>query len=299
MKSLHVGFIGLGLMGQGMAENILDKGFELTIMAHRNRQALEHLCSKGAREVQTPSEMAACCDVIFLCVGTSEQIEGLVRGKEGILAGARPGLVVVDCSTARPDSTLDLAKDTEKAGCFLLDAPLARTPKEAREGRLNVMVGGDEETFSLVRPVINTFAENIYYIGEVGSAHKLKLINNFLALGSAALISEAAVMAAAMDVDLSKLYDVCSKGGANSAMLGAIMPYVLSGDDSKLQFSIANAHKDMTYLQETLKSSTMGSDMLPGLYTMLTRAKSDVGENSFVPSLFDMCAKRNGIYASK
>ncbi|BCB71548.1 hypothetical protein HMEPL2_18990 [Vreelandella aquamarina] len=127
-----------------------------------------------------------------------------------------------------------------------MDAPLARTPREAKDGRLNVMVGGDASTVSRITPVIESFAENIFHIGKVGSAHKLKLINNFLSLGTAALVSEAATMAAGMGVSQDKLLEICSQGGANSAMLAPVMEWVLQKECTKLQFSLGNAEKDMT-----------------------------------------------------
>ncbi|HET8791044.1 MAG TPA: NAD(P)-dependent oxidoreductase [Modicisalibacter sp.] len=290
-----VGFIGLGLMGQGMAESLLKENFSLTIMAHRNRAPIEALRSLGAHEVSTPAEVASRSDVVVICVSTSEQVEQIICGNDGILAGANEGLVIVDCSTALPYSTQRIAATVERAGCRMIDAPLARTPKEAREGRLNVMLGGDEETIARARPVIEAFAENIFHVGTLGSAHKLKLINNFLSLGAAALVAEAATMAEKLGVDQRKLFEVCSLGGANSAMLGAIMPWVIDGDDSRIRFSLGNATKDMAYLEQTLSEAEMASTMLAPLREALVRAGDDLGKESFVPMLFDACAKRNGI----
>lgn len=209
----RIGFIGLGLMGQGMAENLIKHKFSLTIMAHRNRTPVEALCQMGAKEVQTPAEIAAQSDLVFVCVSTSEQMEKIILGTDGLLEGANPGLIIVDCSTSLPQSTQRLSAEIEAAGCYMLDAPLARTPKEAREGRLNVMVGGDKQIVDQAWPAIEAFAENIFYVGELGSAHKLKLINNYLSLGATALAAEAAAMAANIGVDQRKLYEVCSQGG--------------------------------------------------------------------------------------
>lgn len=294
---LNVGFIGLGLMGQGMAENLIKHKFPLTIMAHRNRMPIEELCKMGAKEAQTPAEIATQSDLVFLCVSTSEQVENIILGNDGLLAGANQGLIIVDCSTSLPHSTLQLSAQVAAAGCFMLDAPLARTPKEAREGRLNVMVGGDNETVAQARPAIEAFAENIFHVGELGSAHKLKLINNYLSLGAAALAAEAAAMATKLGVDQRKLYEVCSQGGANSAMLNAVMPWVLEGDDTRLRFSLGNAGKDMRYLGETTTESGFTSRMLPALRELLKQAEQELGNDQYVPRLYDVSTKLNDIDA--
>lgn len=285
---LKIGFIGLGLMGQGMATNLIKHNFPLTIMAHRNRAPIEALCQLGANEVGTPAEVASRSDLVFVCVSTSEQMENITLGTEGILAGANPGLIIVDCSTSLPQSTQRLSASIEAAGCHLL-----RTPKEAREGRLNVMVGGSQKIVDQAWPAIEAFAENIFHVGELGSAHKLKLINNYLSLGAAALAAEAAAMAANLDVDQHKLYEVCSQGGANSAMFNAVMPWVLEADETRLRFSLGNAGKDMGYLSETIAASGFNSMMLPALREVLKQAEQALGNDQYVPRLYDASMLRN------
>src|SRR5262245_13503408 len=137
MAKRVVGFIGLGLMGSGMAGNILKKGNDLLVMAHRNRGPLEALVAKGAREVTSAAEMARQADTIVICVTGSPEVEEIVRGKTGILAGAKPGLIVIDSSTSDPVSTAALAAELTAAGVALVDAPLSRTPKEAEAGTLD------------------------------------------------------------------------------------------------------------------------------------------------------------------
>jgi 3-hydroxyisobutyrate dehydrogenase-like beta-hydroxyacid dehydrogenase len=188
----RIGFIGLGLMGHGMAKNLVAKGFPLTVLGHRNRAPIEALVKQGAKEAKSGAELAQVSDIVFLCVTGSPQVEETVYKAGGVLEGARAGLVVVDCSTSEPDSTLRIARDFDAKGAAYVDAPLARTPKEAEEGRLNVMVGADATVFSTIEPVLKAFAENIFHVGGLGAAHKLKLINNFLAMGQASLIAEAA-----------------------------------------------------------------------------------------------------------
>ncbi|WP_144981490.1 MULTISPECIES: NAD(P)-dependent oxidoreductase [Halomonadaceae] len=295
MKKERIGFIGLGLMGKEMARYILNNGYPLTVLAHRNRSSVEALCQEGATEVSTPAEMAKHSDIVFICVQTSEQVSEIVYGTDSLIDGCHEGLIIIDCSTANPESTEHLAKKLAHHGVVFVDAPLARTPKEAKEGRLNVMVGGDASSVARITPVIKSFAENIFHVGKIGTAHKLKLINNFISLGSATLVSEAAAMAAGMGVSQEKLLEICSQGGANSAMLAPVMEWVLQKECPSLQFSLFNAEKDMHYLTDTLKTNQLATLMLPPLCKFLALARSDIGDEAFVPQAYDSCIKRNEI----
>ncbi|WGF88874.1 NAD(P)-dependent oxidoreductase [Marinivivus vitaminiproducens] len=249
MNQPRIGFIGVGLMGYGMARNLIEKGFPLTVMANRNRKPVEDLVGRGAKEAATPRDLAANVDVVILCVTSSAVVEQVVLGTDGIVESARPDLCVIDASTASPESTVMIADKLAEKGAVMLDAPLARTPKEALEGRLNTMVGGDEALFERMKPVFAAYCENIVYIGALGSGHKLKLINNYLSLCNAALVAEAVTVAEAAGVDLQKLNDVVSVGGANSGMFQMIMPRVLRGEPGGPQFTLSNAAKDLGYFQ--------------------------------------------------
>ena len=167
-------------------------------------------------------------------------------GDEGILAGAHENLIVVDCTTAEPTSTARIAAALAARNVRFADAPLTRSPKDAEAGRLNVLVGADEATLAAIRPVLETFAENIFHIGPVGAGHKLKLINNFLSQGVAALVAEAVTTATKAGVDLATLFEVVSAGGANSAVFQRFMPWVL-GRESGMVFKLKNGQKDVRY----------------------------------------------------
>jgi 3-hydroxyisobutyrate dehydrogenase-like beta-hydroxyacid dehydrogenase len=180
----RIGFIGAGLMGHGMAKNIV-KGYPLTVLAHRNRTPIEDLLSRGAREAESAQALARDSDIVILCLPSSAQVEALVHAEDGILAGAHEGLVVVDTTTADPSSTEQVAAALTRAGIGFADAPLTRSPVQAHEGKLNTLVGADDATLAEIRPVLETFCENIFHIGPVGAGHKLKLINNFLSQGTA------------------------------------------------------------------------------------------------------------------
>ena len=210
----RIGFIGLGMMGRGIAANLLAKGFPLTAMAHRRRDNLEALKERGADEAETVAQVVAASDVVILCVTGSPEVEAVAA--DGLIDAARDGLIVLDCSTSEPVTTERLAARLAERGAALADAPLARTPKEAEEGRLNTMVGADDATFAAVRPVLEAFCENIVHCGPVGSGHKMKLLYNFMSQGLAVMIAEALVACAVTGIDPRKYHEVVSAGGAGS-----------------------------------------------------------------------------------
>ena len=190
-----IGFIGLGFMGHGMAKNLVEKGFPLTVMAHRKREAIDDLIERGAREAATPREVAAASDIVVLCVTGSVQVQAIIDGPDG-LAAAGKRLMVIDCSTSEPAITQRLAGELVARGITLIDAPLSRTPKEAWAGTLDVMVGGAPADVARARPVLESFAGRIVETGPTGTGHMMKLLNNFVSLGYAALYAEALMMGA-------------------------------------------------------------------------------------------------------
>jgi 3-hydroxyisobutyrate dehydrogenase-like beta-hydroxyacid dehydrogenase len=257
----RVGFIGLGLMGHGMAKNLVTKGFPLTVRAHRNRKPLEDILAAGAKEAKTGAELARESDVVFLCVTGTPQVEAIVYGDDGVLSAAREGLIVVDTSTAEPASTAAIRMDFGAKRAQFVDAPLARTPKEAEEGRLNTMVGADDATFAILKPVMSAFCENVIHAGPPGHGHTLKLINNFLAMSIATSTAEAVATAAKAGVSISKLHEIISAGAVNSGIFQMLVGKMLeNGDLTGLKFTLVNAMKDMryyTHLAESLPTSAI------------------------------------------
>jgi 3-hydroxyisobutyrate dehydrogenase-like beta-hydroxyacid dehydrogenase len=298
MARQHVGFIGVGLMGHGMARNMLEKGHPLTVLGHRNRQPVDDLLARGAKEAGSPAEIARQCEIVFLCVPSSRQVEALIEGENGILQGARPGLIVIDTTTADPNSTLRLGKLLAARDIRLVDAPLARTPKEAEEGRLNVMVGADPDLFHEIRPVLETFAENIFHIGPLGTGHKIKLINNFIALGNASIVAEAVTAARKVGIDLDALYKLISAGGANSNIFQMVMPWVLNGDLSRMQFAIRNAQKDLRYFASMANEAAVAGSVAPAVHQTFSLAAALGHGEDFVPQLVDVLGELNGVAGS-
>jgi 3-hydroxyisobutyrate dehydrogenase-like beta-hydroxyacid dehydrogenase len=255
MTKQRIGYIGVGLMGHGAAKNILQKGYPLTIMGHRNRAPVDDLVALGAREAKTPAEVARASDVVFLCLPSTVEVEQTIYGEGGVLEGASKGVIVVDSTTADPRSTQRIGADLAKKGIRMADAPLGRTPKEAEAGKLSTFVGGDAATVRELRPIIECYADTIIEAGVLGAGHTLKLVNNFIAIGTSAVIAEALATATKLGVDLAKLYDVVSAGGGNGKMFQMMMPWVLEGDDSHLRGPLRIAGKDMRYYTKLAESA--------------------------------------------
>jgi 3-hydroxyisobutyrate dehydrogenase-like beta-hydroxyacid dehydrogenase len=245
--SKTVGMIGIGLMGHGIASNIVKKGWTLHFLNHPGNQPTDDLRAAGARAYDDPGTLARSSDIMLLCVTGSPQVEEILNGANGILRELAAGKVIVDCSTAIPSSTVKLAAAAEARGVHFMDSAMTRTPREAAEGRLNLLIGGDPAVFEDVKPLLQTFAENLFYAGPAGSGHKLKLLHNYVSLGSIILLSEAAVCAKQGDIAMEVLVDLLRKGGGYGAALDRLAPFLLKGDDSAVRFSLRNALKDIRY----------------------------------------------------
>jgi 3-hydroxyisobutyrate dehydrogenase-like beta-hydroxyacid dehydrogenase len=290
----RIGFIGVGLMGHGIAKNLLAKGHPLAFLVHRNRSNLQDLLDAGAREAASIRALAEGSDLVFLCVTGTPQVEANVYGDDGLLAACRKGMTVVDTSTAEPDSTLRIRADFAARGVEFVDAPLARTPREAEAGKLNTMVGATPEVFNALRPVLECFCENVFHVGPPGAGHKIKLVNNFLALGNACLIAEALAAAAKVGIDLEVLYKLISAGGANSNMFQMMVPKALAGDFTGLLFALENARKDLRYYTHMTESAPVASPIADSIHQTLLAASQLGFGGSYVPSLIEAHEKLNG-----
>jgi len=295
MANKKIGFVGVGLMGHGMAKNLIEKGFPTTVLGHRNRAPVEDLVRRGAKQAQDAAEVVKGSDVVILCVTGSPQVEDLVYRKSGILESAASGQIVVDTSTSQPSSTLKIAADLKAKGVRFLDAPLARTPVEAEQGRLNTMVGADEASFREIEPVLKAFCENIFHVGEVGAGHKIKLINNCAAIGQMALIAEALTACAKLGVDPKKYFALVSSGAANSGIFQMLAGKAVEGDFSGMKFGLANALKDVRYYNQMAMEFGVAGAMAAATLQTLTQAVNlgFGGPEHLVASLVPAVAKMN------
>ncbi len=294
-KAPRVGFIGVGLMGHGMAKNMLQNGYSLTVMGHRNRKPVNDLVRRGAKEAKTPAAVAKKADVVFLCVTSSVQVEEIVRGRAGIKSAARKGLTVVDCTTADPVSTLALAAELKPLGVRFVDAPLGRTPKEAEAGKLNTFVGADRKTFDELRPLFDTWAENVIHVGPPGNGHKIKLINNFIAMSYAAIFAEAFTAAEKSGVGAETLNAVVGAGPLASPFYKMLTGWILDRNPEAFKFTLANAAKDIRYFNRLAESLELAGGVSGAVKQMYDIALARGVGDRFVPKLADDFAELNRV----
>jgi 3-hydroxyisobutyrate dehydrogenase-like beta-hydroxyacid dehydrogenase len=283
----RIGFIGAsGLMGHGMAKNLLAKGHRLALTVHRNRDRVADLLAGGAIEAASAAALAADSEVVFLCVTGSPQVEACVLGEHGLLAGAARGLVIVDCSTSEPDSSARLRERCIAAGVEFVDAPLARTPVEAEAGRLNVMVGARDEVYARLEPLLRGFAENVIHVGGPGTGHTIKLLNNFIAQAICTATAEAFAVGQRAGVDPRKLVELVSAGAVNSGIF-QMMATTLDGDWAALKFELDNARKDIRYYTHLAESLAVPSMVGEAVHQSLVLASALGHGRKFVPSLVE------------
>ncbi len=277
----RVGVIGVGLMGHGIARNLQRAGYPLSFLEHPGNQPVEDLMSAGATPRKSASEVARHSDVVILCVTGSPQVNAVLFDSEGALEGLQPGAIVVDCSTSLPSSTAEVARRVNEAGGRFIDAAMTRTPKEAEEGRLNLIVGAPDALFAEILPLLQSFAETITHAGGVGAGHTLKLVHNFVSLGFSAVLSEAVAASRKAGIDDESLLSVLGNGGGGGVILERLRPYIERNDPSGFRFSIANANKDVGYyldMLEDLKSASTIADTVGELYRSIDDQDATVPE---------------------
>lgn len=289
-----IGFIGVGLMGHGMAKNIIKQGFGLTVLGHRNRKPVEDLVARGAREADTPQALAEVSDIIFLCLPGSPQVEAVV---DELSAGLSEGGIIVDCSTSDPVSTVKLAAMLSKKGLHLADAPLGGTPIQAEEGALSAMVGAAPEVFARLKPVFDAWAGTVVHIGKPGDGHKMKLLNNFLSLGYAAMYSEALALGEKVGITTETFDSVIRGSRMDCGFYQTFMGYALEGNREAHKFTLNNALKDLRYLESMADTAGLANPIgnaAKNSFAMACAMGGD-GTEDYVPHLVDYVARQNGV----
>ncbi|MEM8822421.1 MAG: NAD(P)-dependent oxidoreductase [Pseudomonadota bacterium] len=290
----RIGFIGLGFMGQGMAANLLAAGHPLTVIAHRNRAPIDDLVAKGAAEASDLPTLAAASEIVHICAPGSPQVEAIVHE---MLDHLSEGAIVIDCSTANPVSTEMLAGKLATRGCHLADAPLGGTPIQARAGELAAMVGATDDVFARIQPVIATWASTIVHVGEPGSGHKMKLLNNFLAMGYGAIYSEALALAEKSGVGTETFDRVITGSRMDCGFYQTWRGYAVEGNAEAHKFTLTNALKDMAYLAAFADGTGVANPVgsaIKNSYAMAVNTGGG-GPEDYVPHLVDFVAKTNGL----
>lgn len=241
---MQVGLVGAGLMGHGMALNLLVNGHRLTVIAHRNRQPIDDLVGRGAREAFDLAGLARAAEAIILCLSDSHAVETVI---DGLKPHLRQGQTIVDTGTSEPESTRRLARDLARLGVAYADAPLTGGPEQAARAELGVLCGAEPAVYDRLVPLLSCFATTIRHFGPPGSGHAAKLISNYLVTGMIGLVSESFLTARRAGIDWRDLYEVMLNGSGNSGVLRKMVGPALDGDFDGYRFSIANGAKDIGY----------------------------------------------------
>ena len=253
-----IGFIGLGIMGRGMSHNLLKAGFDVRVW-NRTRARMDALIDAGATAGESPSDVAAHCDIIITCVSDTADVEAVIMGENGVIHGAKEGALVIDHSTISPQATKEMAAALAANGVHMLDAPISGGSEGAANGTLSIMVGGDEAQFNRAMPAFEAMGKTITHVGDSGAGQMVKLVNQILVVTTMLGVSEALMFAQAGGLDLDKVLTAVSGGAAGSWMLSNRGPQVVKRD-WRPGFTIDLQQKDVRLVLEA--ADQLGVPML-------------------------------------
>ena len=261
---MRVGLIGLGGMGRGLAKNMAAKGVDISVTdLDPDRVALA--VSQGAVDGKGPIDMAHNRDVVMVCITTAEAVQSIALGPDGILAAMAAGSIFVDHTTVSVDHVDTMRAACEAAGIHYVEAPMTRTPAHADRGEVNILFGGDHSLLARLRPIFETYAENIFHVGPAGHAIRLKLIHNYIAFANVASFCEGFALAAKEGLDMSKVIGIISAAGGKSGMMDLYGEMTLRRDFTP-HMSLANAQKDVRYYAEWLEQAGLPGFMAQSVH---------------------------------
>ena len=285
--SERVGFIGLGIMGQGMARNLLRAGFDLTVW-NRTATKAEALASEGAKLASSPADLASRCDVIIVCVSDTPDVELVLFGENGVTQGVSSGALVIDCSTISPIKTKAFATTLAQQGVHMLDAPLSGGSEGAAKGTLSIMVGGEADQVERAMPLFKAMGKTITHVGGNGAGQMVKLVNQILVANSMLALGEAFLFAHAGGLDLQKTLQAIEGGAAGSWTLSNRGPQVIKRD-WRPGFMIDLQQKDIRLILEAadaLGAPVMGCSLAFHLYRSLqARGLGVEGNHALIKAL--------------
>jgi 3-hydroxyisobutyrate dehydrogenase len=292
-----VGFIGLGIMGSGMAANILARDFDLVVWS-RTSSKTDELVRRGARKVNSPAEVAAECTVVLLCVTDEKAVHQVLFGSRGVVESARPGTLIIDMSTIPPQASSDHAKVLAERGLSMLDAPVSGSREGADQGTLSIMVGGDESEFERALKIFEAMGNNIVHVGNrCGNGQTVKLVNQLLASGNTLVMCEALLFAQAGGVDLEKTLKAVSGGAAGSWMLTHRGPQVIRRDWQP-GFTIDLQLKSVSSVLQAADDNGVPVPLMAQLYqyyrTLQAQGKGQEGHHALVKALENLAGFKVG-----
>ena len=281
---MKIGLIGAGLMGHGMATNILAAGHELHVVAHRNRQPIEDLVSRGAVEAASTAALGALVDIVVLCVTGTPAAQKVIDALTPVL---QPGMLVIDTTTNTSGSPEAFSSTLARLDVTYVEAPVTGGAQQAREGVLGAIVGCDKDLPRDARDVLSCFCRQIEQFGPAGAGARAKLVSNFLALGTAALVIETFRKARALGVHWQKLYELAQHGSGKSVGLDRIAGGAVAGDFKGYKFSVDNSVKDLSYFADLAEKNSCNSDLIPALLDVFSSAASNGHGSRMISELLD------------
>lgn len=285
--SESVGFIGIGIMGQGMVRNLAKAGLKPLIW-NRTRSRVDDLVAEGFEVAEDPAGVAARSDIVITCVSDTKDVQEVLLGEEGVVHGVQKGALVIDMSTISPQATVEMGAALAEKGVRMLDAPISGGSEGAAKGTLSIMVGGDAEDVKRAMPFFQAMGKAITHVGPLGSGQKVKLVNQILVVGNALAVSEALVFAEAADLDLEKTLEAVVPGAAGSWMLANRGPQVIKRD-WRPGFTIDLQQKDVRLILEAadqLGAPVMATGLIFNLYrTLQAEGLGAEGNHALVKAL--------------
>jgi len=288
---LKIGYIGLGIMGKSIARNIMKAGFPI-VVNNRSRASVDELVAEGAKAGGSPAEIASQVDVIFTNLPDTPDVEKVVLGDNGIIHGAREGLIYIDNSTIKPAAARSIAVELKKKGAHALDAPVSGGDIGARNGTLTIMVGGDASALSKVMPVFQAMGKTITHVGDAGAGQVAKAANQIMVAAQMVAMGELLVFSKKSGVDPRKVVDAIKAGAAQCWTLDVKPPRLFDGNRNP-GFKAKMQLKDMRIIQETAREYGIpipSAEIDTKLFQQMIDAGSGELDNSAVVSVFEKLA---------
>ena len=283
----RIGFIGLGIMGQGMARNILRAGFPLTVW-NRTATRMDELVQAGAAASTSPADCAAHSDIIITCVSDTPDVEQVIMGENGVSHAAASGSLVIDMSTISPQVTQQIAAALAEKGIHMLDAPISGGSEGAAKGTLSIMVGGEVAQVERAMPLFQAMGKKITHVGGAGAGQMVKLVNQIIVVGNMLAVAEGLLFAQAGDLDLEKTIEAIAGGAAGSWMLSNRGTQAIVRD-WRPGFTIDLQQKDLQLVLNAaaaLGVPLLGTSLIHNLYrTLQTRGLGDEGNHALIKAL--------------
>lgn len=294
---LRIGLIGLGLMGRGMGFSLLRAGHTLGVVANRRRETADELNAAGAWEAEDPGALAVACDVPVLCLPAVEATEAVLFGPRGVVAGARPGLLVIECSTLLPAAGRSFAQRLAALALDFVDAPVMRGSTEALAGRLNALLSGSPAAVDRAAAVLTAFYERRFRFGASGQGYAAKLVNNFLAFSNLVAATEAMHTAQAAGLDLAELLAAVQVSGGQNRVLDGLAPWLTGTGPSRSRVTVLTAHKDVAYYQWLTRSLASAGPLAQQVEASLAQALACGLGEQLTPEYLRHVAQGSGVLA--